>query len=122
MPSTTIDEKVGAFQSAVNSTRRIGVSEFARSRKWREELPELGCLEVVDRNGVVGYLLAPDYAQALSARISELEEQVEQASIDALFRTREDCTEPKTGEALKEAVRARFDERCEGLAAIVDGD
>ena len=122
MSPAAIEEKVSAFQSAVNPTNRIGVSEFARSREWREQLPEVGCLEVVDRNGVVGYLLAPDYAQALSARISELEEREEQASIAAMFRTRERCSNLETGEELRKSVRSRAAERAEELAAIVNGD
>ena len=122
MSSAAIEEKVSAFQSAVKPVNRIGVSEFARSREWREQLPEVGCLEVVDRNGVVGYMLAPDYARALSERITELEEREERVSIAAMFRTREGCSNLETGDELRKSVRSRAAERAEELAAIVNGD
>ena len=120
MSSAAIEEKVDTFQNVVNSGNRIGVSEFARSREWREQLPELGCLEVVDRNGVVGYMLAPDYAQAMSAHITELEEQEERAAIAAMLDARRDRTEPAAGEELRRGALAHLSEHFDEMAESVD--
>ena len=121
MSPATITEKVSRFQNTVSSTTRIGVSEFARSREWREQLPQIGCLEVVDRNGVVGYLLSPDFAQALSAHITELEEQDERAAIAAMIEARKNRTEFATGEALKNDALAYLDEHLTEMQGAVDG-
>ena len=115
MTSITIEEKVGKFQNVVGSTSRIGVSEFARSREWRDWLREVGCFEVVDRNGVVGYMLAPDYAQALSTRIANLEEQEERAAISAMLEARKDRTEFVTGEELENGALAYLDEHLDEM-------
>lgn len=121
MSPAAIEEKVGTFQSVVNSANRISISEFARSREWREQLPELGCLEVVDRNGVVGYMLAPDYAQAMSARITELEKQEERAAIAAMLDARRDRTEFAAGEELEKGALAYLDEHLDEMTEAVDG-
>lgn len=122
MSSMALEEKVGRFHTMVESTEQVGVSEFARSRAWRDRLPKTGCFEVVDRNGVVGYMLAPDYAEALSERITELEEQVERAQISAMFSAREGRDDVKTGLALKESALAYLDEHADELMEIVNGD
>ena len=121
MSPAAIEEKVSAFQSAVNPVNRIGVSEFARSREWREQLPEVGCLEVVDRNGVVGYMLAPDYARALSARITELEEREEQAAIAAILEARADRADFASGEELKNGALAYLAEHLDEMMETVHG-
>jgi len=122
MPSAHYDEQVERFQNMVGSTERVGVSEFARSRSWRDRLSDVGCFEVVDRSGVVGYMLAPEYASALSARIAELEEQGERAEIAAMFMARGDRAENKTGGDLKSAALAYFDDNADALMGIVNGD
>lgn len=116
------DEKVERFQTMVGAVDRVGVSEFARSKEWRMRLPQSGCFEVVDRNGVVGYLLAPEYAQSLSQRIASLEAQLERAEVAAMFEAREGYTDVRTGTDLKAAVTDAFNERIDELMGIVNGD
>lgn len=122
MSSAVLEKKVEKFQSMVSFAERVGVSEFARSKAWRDKLPETGCFEVVDRGGTVGYLLAPDYAEALSGRIAELEDQVEKAQIAAMFKVREGRSDVKAGAQLRESALAYFEKNADALAEIVDGD
>lgn len=121
--STIVPEnEIEKFQSMLGSTERVGVSEFARSKGWREKLPSVGCFEVVDRSGVVGYMLAPEYAEALSDKIIELEEQIEAAQIAAMFKARKDRTNFKSGDVLKADALAYFDEKADALTAVINGD
>lgn len=120
MSSMLLEEKVERFQDMVGSTVRVGVSEFARSKAWRERLPEAGCFEVIDRGGVVGYMLAPDCATALNDHITALEQQLEQAQVAAMFTARQDYSAPQTGEQLQASVRKAFDERADALMELVD--
>lgn len=122
MSSAAVDEKVQAFQDMVGTTERVGVSEFARSKGWRDKLPAVGCLEVVDRSGVVGYMIAPDYAEALSAKISDLEDQVERTQIAAMFEAREGRVDVASGGSLGKTALSYFDEHSDELLEIVDGD
>ena len=122
MALATMDEKIRAVQDMVGSSERVGVSEFARSKDWRDKLPVVGCLEVVDRNGVIGYMVAPDYAEALSAKITTLEEQLERAQIAAMFKERAGRSDLASGDALKNAALNYFDDNADGLQEIIDGD
>ena len=122
MSSTTLDPKVTKFQNMMSTTERLGVSDFARSKSWRERLPETGCFQVVDRTGVVGYLLAPDYAQALNDHIAQLEEQAERAQIAAMFAAREDRTDLKSGQELQQAALDYLDRHCDALEQAIHGD
>lgn len=122
MSPELLEEKVERFQDVVTSTERVGVSEFARSKEWRDRLPQAGCFEVVDRNGVVGYMLDSQYAKALSAHIIDLETALERAQIAAMLQARKGRTDLKSGEELTSAALACFDERADELAGIIDGD
>ena len=122
MSPTMREEVIERFQDLVNSPVRIGVSEFARSKVWRDQLPQMGCFEVVDRNGVIGYMMDTDYALALNDKINELERQVEQAQIDAMFKARADRVDVKSGEDLKQEALAYFDENADALMGIIDDD
>lgn len=122
MSPAVLDEKVEKFQDMLGSTKRVGVSEFARSKSWRDKLPETGCFEVVDRSGVVGYMLAPDYAEAINDKIINLQEQVEKAQIFAMFLAREDRTNLETGAALTKSALSYFDETADELMGIINGD
>ena len=122
MIPAVLEEKVWRFQDMVGSSERVGVSEFARTKAWRDRLPAVGCFEVVDRNGVVGYLLAPEYATALSDKISELEEQTERAQIAAMFKARSKSENVLTGAELNSAALAYFDENAAALREIINGD
>lgn len=123
MSPSVMEEKIDKFQTMVGSSERVGLSEFARSKSWRDRLPEAGCFEVVDRTGnVVGYVLAPDYAVALNKRMIDLEEQVERTQIAAMFKVREGYTDLKTGADLKAGALDYFDKNIDALIEIVDGD
>ncbi|MGN0261655.1 MAG: hypothetical protein ACI4B9_02225 [Eggerthellaceae bacterium] len=122
MSPVALEQKVEKFQDMMDSTERVGVTEFARSKEWRERLPIAGCFEVVDRGGVIGYMLAPDYAEAISRRIAQLEAQTEQLQIAQMFKAREDRVDMKTGDDLKDSALAYFDEHAAELREVIDGD
>lgn len=122
MSPVALEQKVEKFQDMMGATERVGVTEFARSKEWRKRLPVAGCFEVVDRGGVVGYMLAPDYAEAISERIAQLEMQAEQLQIAQMFKAREDRVDMKTGDDLKESALSYFDENAARLREIIDGD
>lgn len=122
MTPVATDERIQKFQDMVNAPVRIGVSEFARSNRWRERLPETGCIEVVDRNGTVGYMLAPSFATAVSERIAELEDELENAHVKMLFDTRAHDSRPVFCEELKRGSLAYFDEHADAIREFLDAD
>ena len=79
------EEKAHQFCGMAAGGQRVGISEFARGKTWRNLLAEAGCVEVTDRAGTIGLLLTPDYAEDVSAYIAQLESELEQAYVRALF-------------------------------------
>lgn len=67
---------------------RIGLSDFSHGRKWRDELVSSPILEIVDRAETAGWLISDDGLGSLVRRIEELEEEIEQARLAAIFAAR----------------------------------
>ncbi len=122
MSSVRYEQIIGDFQDMVSAPERVGVSEFARSKDWRKRLPESGCFEVIDRSGTVGYMLAPDYAAALSERLSALEAELEQMQVSAIFAARSGYDDLRSGEDLKSAALDYFDEHGDALSEAAGAD
>lgn len=109
MVTATAESKARKVRDVVEGNRRIGVSDFARSKEWRTSLAAEGCLEVVDRTETVGYVMAPVYAEALASYISQLEEELEAAQIRMLFDLRESYDKYLSGEELAKKALERLD-------------
>ena len=120
MSPALVEERVDRFQGMLVPIERVGVSEFARSKDWRDRLPLDGCFEVVDRTGVVGYMLDPSYARALNDRILDLESQLERSQIAAMFKARAGRVNVKTGDELACDALSYFDAHAGELAGILD--
>ncbi len=121
MSSALVEERVDRFQGMLASAERVGVSEFARSKDWRDRLPIDGCFEVIDRAGIVGYMLDPAYARALNDKILDLESQLERSQIAAMFQTRANRVDVKTGDGLTGDALSYFDAHADELTGIIDG-
>lgn len=115
------EEKAHQFCGMAAGGQRVGISEFARGKTWRSLLAEAGCVEVTDRAGTIGLLLTPDYAEDVSAYIAQLESELEQAYVRALFEMRADYSEPVGGAKLAKAALAEFDAREDKIRGFLDG-
>ena len=122
MPPFALEEKASRFCEVAEAPGRLGMSEFARGRAWRASLQEAGCVEVTDRADTVGVLMTPDYARGLSDYIRQLEGELEQAHVEALFELRRDYSAPESGADLAQAASACFDAREAGIREFLDGD
>lgn len=109
MVTATVEDKARKVCSIVNEQHRLGVSDFARSKEWRTKLATEGCLEVVDHSETVGFVMAPEYASALTSYIGELEQELENAYIRMLFNLRKEYTEYLSGEELAQKALANLD-------------
>ncbi len=116
------EKKIDKFQSMVETTERVGVSEFSRSKDWRKKLPKAGCFAVEDRSGIIGYMLSPDYASAVSDQITALEQAVEAMQIEAMFNARTDRDDVKTGQELNRSALDYFSENADALIETVNAN
>lgn len=122
MPPFSLEEKASRFCKLAEAKNRLGMSEFARGRTWRPVLQEAGCVEVTDRSDTVGVLMAPDYAKGLSAYIRQLEDELEQAHMEALFELRRDYSAPASGADLAQAASAHLAAHSSEIREFLDGD
>lgn len=122
MTPSLLEDKIHAFKTTVRGSRRIGVSELARSKEWRDELDSDGCLEVVDRTETVGYVMDASYANALASYIDDLERELEQAHVRELFELRRQASQPLSGAGLAAAALAEFDQNEPAIREFLDGN
>ncbi len=118
VPYATLD-RAGCIRDSVLGRSRISATDLARSKDWRERLPEENVIEITDRGGTAGWLLSDESMRALVEGYAYLEEEVERAQIAAMFGARRN-SKPLSDDELQAAVvkthRARKDE----LRKIVD--
>lgn len=116
------NDKVESIRRFVVPDQRIGLTDLARSKDWREALLVHEIVEVVDRTETAAYLVSPDGMRALMEKISALEEELEQAEIDALFSAREDMDDWSSGNVLASKAKDRLRASIEALGGISDAD
>lgn len=120
MVTATAEDKARRVCNVIDGQRRLGVSDFARSKEWRTSLVAEGCLEVVDHSETIGYVMAPEYAAALTGYIRELEEELENAHIRMLFDLRKEYTEDLSGEDLAQKAIADLDANQKQIKEFLD--
>jgi len=121
MVTAVAESKAKRVCNVVEGRRRLGVSDFARSKEWRKSLSDEGCLEVVDHSETVGYVMAPDYAAALTDYVRELEDELEAAHIRMLFKLREDYDDYLSGPELAQKAIDRLDANWDRVEEFLDG-
>lgn len=122
MTPLTAEDTFSKVRGVISGGARLGVSDFARSREWRGQLAEQGIVEVVDRTDTVGYVLSPEYVQALTEFVDQLEEELEQAHIRMMLDQRRDYSDPSSGEQLSVAAKAHLKEKSAKIREFLDGD
>ena len=121
MPPELAQKLENAWTQAT-TTRRIGLSDFSHGRKWRDELEESGLMEIVDRDKTAGWLVSQDSLAALMEHVNELEKELEQIQIAALFSIRENRDDWSKGTELADKAKESFLTRKASFKEIVDVD
>ena len=114
-------EKADSLKRKLSGSKRIGVTELARSRDWRDGLASEGCYEIMDRSDTVGFVIAPECAEAMSQVISQMESELEEYRIKEMFDARDDYGEFLAGRELVDAADAFFESNKGQLMEFADG-
>lgn len=120
MASGATIDKANAVRAGVKATRRVNVTELARGKAWREQLPECGVMEIVDRGTSAGWLVSDSGMDAMIDTIEYLEERLEQASVAAIVNARRAYDDWMEGDDLAKAALAVLDERGDEIKAALD--
>lgn len=118
-PEATMD-RANAVRNSVRATRRVNVTELARGKAWRDQLPECDVMEIVDRGANAGWLVSDAGMGAMLDTIDYLEERLEQASMAAIVNARRGYDNWMEGDDLARAALATLDERGSGMRAALD--
>ena len=113
---------VQTILGGLNVGSHIGITELQRKTSWREEFTKSKIMEVLDRNETFAVMLTPEVFRSVQAYIEQLEQQVEQLQLDALFARREGNMNWMTGEDLKQKAKASFHTRKDLIRGLLDGD
>ena len=107
---------LATLEGALDAVERYGITEITRSKEWRTKLAEVGCIEVVDHADTVGYILSPEYAAEVVQTTAQLKQQLEQASLEAMFAAREGYTDLRSGQELADAALTCLEAKLTGNA------
>lgn len=113
--SVEMIEAVEKVRKGFGMGSRVSVTALGRSANWRKDLNENLAMEVVDRNVTTAVLLKPEVYQAIMGRLEQLEIELEQSQIEALFQSRENMNNWATGEELVTKANDNFDSRMKYL-------
>lgn len=113
--------RLDRFKKASKPSGHITVTELARSKDWRKELPEVGLMHVTDRGETAGWLISQEDLDAIVYAVVSLEEELEEHSIAALFAARPpEKMEWKSGEELVKGALEHLDKYGDEMMAIID--
>lgn len=118
-PKATID-KADTIRSSVRATKHVSVTELARGKSWREELPDCDVMEIIDHGTNAGWLVSDSGMDAMLDTISYLEERLEQASMAAIANARRGYDDWQEGDELAKAALDALDSHEDALRAVLD--
>lgn len=114
-------ERLDRFKKALQPSGHITVTELARSKDWRQELPKVGMMEVIDRGKTAGWLVSQEDLEAFVYAIASLEQELEERSIAAIFEARPpEARNWLSGKELEQEALKYLDEHGDELTAIID--
>lgn len=102
--------KLADVRSRIEEDTRISLSDFARGKTWRKKLATDEFMELQEHGERIAWIISEDGMREMLEYVADLEAQVEEASIRAMFEERKDIEDWKTGEDLKESAIAYLHE------------
>lgn len=108
MANAATVEKLTGVRSRIHDEGRVSLSEFARGKEWRAKLAKCEFMELLEHGERTAWVVSEEGMRGMVDYISELEEQVERASIRAMFESREDREDWMAGSELADAAKSYF--------------
>ena len=108
MANAATVERLTGVRSRIHDEGRVSLSEFARGKEWRAKLAKCEFMELLEHGERTAWVVSEEGMRGMVDYISELEEQVERASIRAMFESREGREDWRTGAELADAAKSYF--------------
>ena len=113
--SHTSTNAIEQIRQAAHPAPRISLTELARSTKWRESMTEYAVVELCDRSETAGYLVSAVGMQEILDRLEALEQELEQAQLEAIISQRANATDWKSGADLAHKASGHLQKRIKQL-------
>lgn len=120
MNSPSTADRLSEVRLRIYGDSRVALSEFARGKTWRSKLQSNEFMELQEHGERMAWLISEDGMRGIVDYISELEGQVERASIRAMFDVRNEEAEWKTGADLRDAALSFFRDNEDELMETAD--
>lgn len=108
MANAATVERLSGVRSRIHDDSRVSLSEFARGKEWRSKLARNEFMELQEHGERMAWVVSEEGMRKMVDYITELEEQVESASIRAMFETRKGRENWEAGAELAEAAATYF--------------
>lgn len=108
MASEATMQKLSEVRSRINDDNRVSLSDFSRGKEWRKKLSRDEFMELQEHGERMAWIISEEGMREVVDYIAELEEQLERASVEAMFRARSGREDWKSGDELKDAALAYF--------------
>lgn len=108
MVNATTVERLTGVRSRIYDESRVSLSAFARGKEWRAKLAKNEFVELLEHGERTAWVISEEGMRGMVDYISELEEQVERASIRAMFEAREGREDWRAGSDLAGAAKSYF--------------
>lgn len=118
---TALLNEVDELRTYTNAATRITVSELARGKGWREDLPERGIIEVTDRTQTIGWLLSDERVNGLLALIDELTAELEERQVRDMLAARAGYQDWRVGDDLERTALESLDKRVAAMGVAARG-
>lgn len=115
MASEATMQKLSEVRSRINDDNRVSLSDFARGKEWRKKLSRDEFMELQEHGERMAWIISEEGMREVVDYIAELEEQLERASVEAMFRARSGREDWKSGDELRDAALAYFHDNRDGL-------
>lgn len=116
-----IVEKYEELRVKTTRASRLTLTELARGKKWREDLPACGLIELTDRSETAGWLLSDEYMEEMVSLVDGLLVEQEQRQVQAMLDARADYQDWCSGDVLAQRALKSFEERKDSLKAACRG-
>ena len=117
-------EKVDELRTQAKGGARISLTDLARGKAWRDELPECGIIEITDRSDTAGWLLSNEYVNDLLSLIDDLLADQERRQVNEMLAARSAYNDWRSGDELAARALADLDSHMVAMteAARTAGD
>lgn len=112
-------EKADELRAQAKGGARISLTDLARGKAWRDELPVRGIIEITDRSDTAGWLLSDEYVNDLLSLIDCLLADQERRQIDEMLAARSDYNDWRSGDELAALALKDLENRMPAMAEAV---